>query len=307
MKTQLLKIQRGFTVLEMIVVIAVIGLVTSLTTDYMMNEGNQKRFELTQDRIKQIQYALVGDSSRTINGQPALSGYLADTGVMPKYIRDLVSNGYCTDDATQIDRASCEAASAEWRETENWKGPYLQASSYEDIKISEEAFVTIPVFRDGWGNRNADSDYLNFGWAFDPQFENRAVKIASFGLNGELMEDDKNSSEYLYERDLMILVDYNQVKGTELSLKIDNQTTQTNSMFCLKAVYANGDEQLIDLASQTAIPAAKVFGTINVSGMKKAGINTGCEKAQAYSGLKPQEFVSHNQFSSASQIDILIN
>lgn len=306
MKTQSRNLQQGFTILELIVVVAVIGLITSLTTDFMMNDGNQQRYKATQERIKQIQYALIGDSSRTINNQPAFSGYLVDTGVMPKYLRDLVSNGYCTD-AVKLDQASCEAGQAEWRQVDNWKGPYLQATSYQDIRIGEDSLITIPVFRDGWANRNVENDHLNFGWVFDTEFENRAIKLASYGLNGEKLEDDVNSSEFMYEKDVMMLIHYSQILGADLGLSVSNKTGQADSMFCLKATYADGSEQLVDLKSQKVIPAAKVFGKVKVAGLKKAAVTSACDLAKTYAGIEEYSFYSHNLFSASSGVEIAIN
>lgn len=306
MKKQNSHLQQGFTILELIVVVAVIGLITSLTTDYMMNEGNQQRYKATQDRMKQIQYALIGDSSRTINNQPAFSGYIADTGIMPKYLRDLVSNGYCTDIA-QLDKASCEATQNEWREAENWKGPYLQATGYQDIALADDKLITIPNFRDGWGNRNAENDHLNFGWQFDTQFENRAIKVASYGLNGEGIDDDAQSSEYLYEKDAMNLIHHSQLSGSKLDLVINNQTASADSMYCLQANYVDGSQKVVDLKDSKSIPAATVFGKVHVTGLKKQSVNQQCDNAKHYAGIKSRDFYSHNLFSASSKVEIAIN
>lgn len=309
MKQQLqhaIKPQQGFTILELIVVVSIIGLITSLATDYMMNQGNHERYKTTQERLKQIQYALIGDSSRTINNQPAFSGYLFDTGIKPKYLRDLLSNGYCTD-ATKIDQAACQASQAEWRQANNWKGPYLQATAYQDVQIDENTLITIPVFRDGWANRNAEQDHLNFGWNFDANFENRAIKIASYGLNGAALQDDKKSADYLYEKDMMSLIEFNQIKGANLTLSIINNTKQDNARYCIKARYADGSEEFVELQNKATIPAAKVFGYVELAVLKKQSNNASCQIAEPLNGFEKTGLYSHNLFSASSPISLAIN
>lgn len=299
-------LQQGFTILELIVVVAIVGLLTSLATDYMVNEGNQGRYKATQERIHQVHYALVGDSSRTINNQPAFSGYLADTGYKPKYIRDLLSNGYCTN-VKALEKSSCDAAQAEWREVANWKGPYLQATSYQDVMISDETLVTIPVFRDGWGNRSPESDHLNFGWDFQPNFENRAMRLSSYGLNGVGRDDDPQSSDYLFEKDQFTLIGDAQLMGAPLKVALEKGAAVKSAMYCLKAEYTDGSEQRVDLATQNEIPAASVFGKVHVTGLKKNAKGDSCEQAVQYSGIGPYDFYSHNGFSASSTVQIAIN
>jgi prepilin-type N-terminal cleavage/methylation domain-containing protein len=196
------KKQTGFTLLELIVVIGLLGLVTSLASDFVINETNQQRFETTKQRMEKIRYAIIGDSSRSLNGQPTISGFIADTGRVPASIENLMSNvaycsvptafnqvdcvalaaypstsdatwniGYCSDD-NQLTETNCVAQDEEWNDGDvNWKGPYLRPTGYKSICDSNgDTISKIAVFRDGWGNQtNNDCQVLpdkNYGWEF---------------------------------------------------------------------------------------------------------------------------------------------
>ena len=75
--------QSGFTLLELIVVVAVLGLVTSLASDLVINDTNQKRHEVTKQRLAEIKYAIIGNTSHALNNQPIVSGFYADVGSLP--------------------------------------------------------------------------------------------------------------------------------------------------------------------------------------------------------------------------------
>jgi prepilin-type N-terminal cleavage/methylation domain-containing protein len=290
--------QKGFTILELIVVVSVLGLITTLTTDYMVNDANQKRFNETQKRIQQIQYALIGDSSRTLNNQPAFSGYLSDTGIMPQYLRDLLSNGYCTD-SQSLDKKACQNSNAEWREVKNWKGPYLQSTTFNEVFDNENNLIAkIPVFRDGWGNREVENDHLNFGWEFNSKFNNEFIRITSYGLNGIGTKDEPSSSDYVYERDVIIDIPYSRVKGAEIPVNIANNTNLPNSNYCLKVTYSDGSEQMIGLEKNTNIPAASIYGNVNISGVIKKSTNDTCMASKQYKGIKPKMLFAHNLFQT---------
>jgi prepilin-type N-terminal cleavage/methylation domain-containing protein len=184
--------QKGFTLLELIVVIGLLGLVTSLASDFVINETNQQRFNTTKQRMEQIRYAIIGDSSRSLNGQPTISGFIADTGRVPASIENLMSNvaycsvptafnqvdcealaaypstsdatwniGYCSDH-NQLTETDCVAQNEEWNDGDaNWKGPYLRPTGYKTIKTACDSsgvpVKKVPVFQDGWGNVDKNS------------------------------------------------------------------------------------------------------------------------------------------------------
>lgn len=303
---------KGFTVLELIVVVGILALITSLSTKYLVKEANQQRAAITMKRIDQIRYAIIGDSSRTLNNQPAFSGYIADTGQLPRYLRDLLSNNYCTD-LRQRDKEQCIAAGNEWRVASNWKGPYLEASSLKDIKDENEALIaTIPVFRDGWGNHGAMSkapdsrDNLNFGWDFTVDKEkSETIRIASLGLNGSA-KDDSSSAKYIYERDSFRVITASQIKGASIKVNIVNNSGQADASFCIKAIYPDGSDATIDLSDTEILPAAEIFGEVKITGLVKDLRQPSCSQAKPYDGIEKSSYYAHNLFNT-QKMELEIN
>ena len=296
--------EQGFTLLELLMVVAVLALVTSLATEYVVGKSNQARANATKERLQAIRYAIIGDASRTLNNQPAFSGFIADTGEVPKYLRDLLSNRYCTSSLFRK-RNRCEKAGFEWRELHNWKGPYLQASGYKTITGQQSsAEIKVPLYRDGWGNHQQGiQDTLNFGWDYKAKADDN-IRIASLGLNGSA-QDDPQSGKYIYEKDRVSNIGFEQIRGGDIPLNIVNHSGLPDSRFCIQASYRNGDTTVMDLAAGSQLPGAGVFGEVVLSGLKKASGSTSCKAAKTYSGIAPTRYFSHNLFYSG-QLELAI-
>ncbi len=144
----------GFTLLEMIVVVAVMGLISSMALDVYVDKTNQHRFELTKERLAEIKFAIIGDPQMRVGSQAVMSGFYYDLGRLPLTLSELL---YQCRNATGIGVAAAEQATCEatignvWEE--DWQGPYI-------INIqSENSGLT---FRDAWGNEDLGNG--NWGW-----------------------------------------------------------------------------------------------------------------------------------------------
>lgn len=180
------KQQSGFTLLELVVVVAVLGLIANLATEFVAQNTNQERFEATKARQAMIREAILGNPSATQNGEVQVSGYIADTGSPPRHLRQLISSdAYCPNpESFDSDKTTCNTDAAgdsdlEWIDSPaGWSGPYIQGFELESTTYNSNP-INFRTFRDGWGNtssawdltsttdneRIAD-DVLNFGWSY---------------------------------------------------------------------------------------------------------------------------------------------
>jgi len=149
------KNQTGFTLLELVVVVAILGLVTSMATTYVVEQATQNRIADT-------------DSRRDVLREAINRYYLQNGNTFPANLVDLV-------DATKPGY------------------PYLLEVDFEECDDSG-AVKSIPVYRDGWGNGYnldsstscTDSVFTNFGWEYVPSDVNVAGEpsLYSKGLDG---------------------------------------------------------------------------------------------------------------------------
>ena len=89
-----IKDHRNFTLMEMVVVIAIIALLAAIVTPMYFKHVKEARIESAKTQI-----SLLGE---------CIDSYRLDTGALPKTLNDLISNG---ENLTQ------------------WNGPYLQGNS----------------------------------------------------------------------------------------------------------------------------------------------------------------------------------
>ena len=216
--------QSGMTLLELMLVVTILSAVAFMTLSQVTDNTSQIRFEDTRNRLELIREAIIGDTSRTINGQPEIRGFVADIGRLPNNLRELIERNFCSN-SSYSDQASCESNGEYWfapqdyqHDTDSglwsgWNGPYLSSST--------EAATGNRLFLDGWGN---DDDTFNYGWFFsldeddttdsdsDTVADNdndEILRIQSLGLDGAANPSD--SSEYaaleVYERDYPFVTD----------------------------------------------------------------------------------------------------
>jgi prepilin-type N-terminal cleavage/methylation domain-containing protein len=140
--------ESGFSLLEMLLVLFLIGLMAS--AGLMLTEGveDQAKYDETKRRMELMRKAIVGDPTRTVNGSPEISGFVADMGRLPGCIREL------------LERMDCENIPNDlpvWQKDENtgiwagWRGPYIAVLPERNGNIR---------FRDGYGNTGTDVDGL---------------------------------------------------------------------------------------------------------------------------------------------------
>lgn len=157
----------GFTLVELLLVISLLGSLALVATVFVDNANQQLGFDQTKSRMEQIRRAIIGDTSRTLNGQPDLSGFIVDIGRLPNCLRELI-DGKCADGDPEPNAWTplgfVAPPSIVGELYGGWRGPYLEAMAES---------TGIRAFRDGWGNQgqvnapaNSDYDSKQFGWKF---------------------------------------------------------------------------------------------------------------------------------------------
>lgn len=171
--------QQGFTLLEMVLVLFLIGLLASAGLLFTEGVEDQAKYDETKRRMELIRKAIVGDHTRTINGAPEISGFATDMGRLPECLAELIFPRNCADDDDLPDW-NYDADSGIWL---GWRGPYLNTLNDRD---------GISRFRDGYGNIDPDplEDDQNYGWEYSLDDATGQVILASVGFHIYVPEDD---------------------------------------------------------------------------------------------------------------------
>ena len=183
--------QLGFTLLEMLVVLGLLGIVMLGTTTLLIDDGDWKRQDETVKRWDEIRKAIIGEPNLSLNGSPYVAGYVADMGRLPQNISELFIQGeqpawteiefYKKTEATNC---ITHPEDCFWL-SGGWRGPYLYTAGSAE-------------FRDGWRNVNSDDaadDAVNFGWnvshdGIAPAFTD--ISVQSLGDDNAPDGDDYN-------------------------------------------------------------------------------------------------------------------
>ncbi|NOR69395.1 MAG: prepilin-type N-terminal cleavage/methylation domain-containing protein [Methylomarinum sp.] len=200
-----IKKQTGFTLVELLVVMLVLTALASITLETSKDIAFQSRYEVTKDRYEKIRRAIIGRPDVLINGQPDISGFVADMGRLPRNIQELLVQNYCSDDYRISDNTpdatgitgTTGTTPAEWciSETDTPGGNWIPQSDDNNCTGSDATLKTQALcesagevwsgwkgpylttqkpdyeanaFSDGWGNQASETDFTdhNYGWAF---------------------------------------------------------------------------------------------------------------------------------------------
>ncbi|GEM_PF-3360310 len=193
MNIPFIKKQIGFTLVELLVVMLILTALASVTLDFTKDFAFQGRYEVTKDRYEKVKRAIIGRPDVLINGQPDISGFVADMGRLPRNIQELLVQNYCSDDYrvsnnTPNSSGITDATGAtpkEWCTSKTPNGVWHTASCTDATKTTqatcEAASETWSVWdgpylttqnpdykanaiSDGWGNEATELTDHNYGW-----------------------------------------------------------------------------------------------------------------------------------------------
>lgn len=170
----LLRQRKGLTLLELLLVIFILSLVALSAVSLTNFADEQIRFDENRTRLAEIRRAVIGNPDRTVNGEPAVSGFVADVGRLPNTLDELVQQ------PPGVPTWHYEPAVGQWS---GWRGPYLPT-------VIEQS-TGIKAYRDGWGTPSDPSITPydpNFGWKYfvpnDPLHGVGTLTVQSFGSDG---------------------------------------------------------------------------------------------------------------------------
>jgi prepilin-type N-terminal cleavage/methylation domain-containing protein len=210
------KQQNGFTLLEMLVVIGLIGIVAMGSATLLIDDGDWKRQDETVKRWDAIRKAIIGEPNLSLNGSPYVAGYVADMGRLPNNITELFIQG-TQPNWTEIELYKKTAATnctttpddCYWL-SGGWRGPYLYTAGSAQ-------------YRDAWNNQdaNAAEDTVNFGWNVSLDGTPQEITVQSLG-------SDNAQNGTGYSQDFPLDPNQTMVSSNEWTLSANTVTFNIN-------------------------------------------------------------------------------
>lgn len=215
----------GFTLLEMLLVIVLMGSAAAMSFALLGNHQNQTRYDDTLRRLESMRVAIVGDTGATWGGERRLSGFVAENGRLPSYIREVTSADLA--DATEciagglvdISKLDCyklrspifDPAPDATGLSNGTDGINLTASNEKLLKGQRSLLATrtgSTKYRDAWGNVGTTDDADNFGWVVQlPTSVAEPFKMLSMAANNAVdVIPLSNDQEYVNDIGRNILV-----------------------------------------------------------------------------------------------------
>ena len=182
--------QAGFSLLELLLVLFILGLMATSAALLTQGVEDQSKYDETKRRMEMIKRAIIGDASRTINGGPEISGFVADMGRLPECLAELIEvsgvapnfvspcNGdpiktWDIDEDTGIGRG--------------WNGPYIDLPpSSSSERILYDGFGCEFTFESIASQVNVES----LGADCEADGDGYSADISASGVNALVGEDD---------------------------------------------------------------------------------------------------------------------
>lgn len=151
----------GFTLLELVIVLAILAIVTALATREVGHVQDQRRFEVTQRTLENIREAILGSpNDRKPDGTRMQGGFVADTGRLPGDLGELWANA----PTFQVRQAVV-----------GHMAPGYEGMADSDILVAggrRSPYVRLPIgtaeLRDGWGNAFTNWQDEAKSWHVEP-------------------------------------------------------------------------------------------------------------------------------------------
>jgi len=139
--------QQGFTLLEMVLVLLIMGMVASLSVAFIDNEDNQLRYQESMSKLTVLHDSVIAE--RRYQDQVLLSGFVIDNGVLPPGIPNLIN----TPPAGWIPYSSIQPQYKILSSHSSYSGvtSVLLNKGYR-IGALRSGIDSLNNFKDGWGD-----------------------------------------------------------------------------------------------------------------------------------------------------------
>jgi general secretion pathway protein G len=109
--------QAGFTLGEVVIVIAVVAILAAMITPLAVSQITQKRFDFCREELQNIKIAIVGNPELLEGGSRTSFGFVGDVGILPRVLGELIDPTLGAPDIP----LSTTTGHLTW----GWRGPYI--------------------------------------------------------------------------------------------------------------------------------------------------------------------------------------
>ncbi len=172
--------QKGFTLIELVLIILLIGIIASVAVRNMSSSVNTAQYEHTKQELDQLAYALVGNPHVYTNGSRTDFGYVGDVGALPPTLEGLFQNpgGYTS-----------------------WNGPYI-TNGTTDNDYTKDAWNVAYVL----GATSISS--TGSGSTIDKEFSPSSAALLSNNLFGYIIDASGQAPGTIYKDSLTVQMKY---------------------------------------------------------------------------------------------------
>lgn len=188
---------RGFTLLEMLVVVGVLAGTAMVGLALTADRGAQQRYEDTQRRLAAIMDAVRGPQGAVWNGQIRLAGFVADNGRLPASLRELSDRDALVGSTLaafgpESPRFDPDPAPDGWNDGGEIPLDADGEKLPKGLRRYLESRYGSAEYPDAWGNEpTTGNDADNYGWSLSVSGDTLSVR--SLGADNA---DGSDGSEY---------------------------------------------------------------------------------------------------------------
>lgn len=145
------KSSEGFTLLELIILLILVGLLAAVAVPKYLDLSQQSQINATQKKMQELKIAILGNPDAIAAGRYTRPGYWGDVGQLPSALADLITKPGGVSSFDKFTRRG-------------WNGPYL------DTQQTAGSYVAL---QDAWGTA--------FSYSTPSGVTGRRFIITSFG------------------------------------------------------------------------------------------------------------------------------